>query len=335
MQLVWGRVSSPSGVAGTVEKRFTFQVRAPFVAEFSCERENAQAACLPIRPMTLSFNAPVPRKLAAAIRLKSPLESIKPQMGGEDEGPAAEGLVSSVRFAAPLAESTAFQLELPKGLKDAAGRALSNADSFPLRVATGGMPPLAKFAAAPFGVVERLAEGPQTPALLPVTLRKVEAALRVQGLQPGVKRRLWAKVSTLRPENDADIIAWFRKVQQYNNYMVERKQARRDVKALPQVLDDDKHYVQSRMVSLLSASRACVRWTCPRRSGYRPAPVRGGGYSRWRRVSMWWRLRRPCWVPRCSMRATAQRAPWLCVPRRWSPTWGAFQSWAARTPWPG
>ncbi|MCB1987142.1 MAG: hypothetical protein KDE69_01965, partial [Burkholderiaceae bacterium] len=61
------------------------------------------------------------------------------------------------------------------------------------------------------------------------------------------------KVSTLRPENDADIIAWFRKVQQYNNYMVERKQARRDVKgALPQVLDNDKYYVQSRMVSLLS-----------------------------------------------------------------------------------
>ncbi|MCB1987143.1 MAG: alpha-2-macroglobulin, partial [Burkholderiaceae bacterium] len=148
VQLVWGKgVVTPSGVAGTVEKRFTFQVRAPFLAEFTCERENAQAACLPIRPMTLSFNAPVPRKLAAAIRLKSPLESIKPQTGGEDEGTAAEGLVSSVQFAAPLAESTEFQLELPKGLKDAAGRALSNADSFPLRVATGGMPPLAKFAA--------------------------------------------------------------------------------------------------------------------------------------------------------------------------------------------
>jgi hypothetical protein len=40
------------------------------------------------------------------------------------------------------------------------------------------MPPLAKFAAAPFGVVERFAEGPHGPALLPVTLRNVEAALR-------------------------------------------------------------------------------------------------------------------------------------------------------------
>ena len=38
------------------------------------------------------------------------------------------------------------------------------------------MPPLAKFAAAPFGIVERFAEPePATPALLPVTLRNVEA----------------------------------------------------------------------------------------------------------------------------------------------------------------
>ena len=274
VQLVWGKgVVTPSGVAGNVEKRFTFEVRAPFLAEFTCERENAQAACLPIRPMTLSFNAPVPRKLAAAIRLKSPLESIKPQTGGEDEGTAAEGLVSSVQFAAPLAESTEFQLELPKGLKDAAGRDLSNADSFPLRVATGGMPPLAKFAAAPFGIVERLAEGPQTPALLPVTLRKVEAALRVQGLQPGGDAAPAGKVSTLRPENDADIIAWFRKVQQYNNYMVERKQARRDVKGvLPQVLDGDKYYVQSRMVSLLSGQPGVRALDLPKPVSTDPRP---------------------------------------------------------------
>ena len=68
MQLVFGKgVATESGVPNTVEKRFDYQVREPFAAEFSCERENAQAACLPIRPMQLSFNAPVPRKLALAI----------------------------------------------------------------------------------------------------------------------------------------------------------------------------------------------------------------------------------------------------------------------------
>ena len=76
MQLVYGKgVSAPSGIANSVEKRFTFTVREPFSANFSCERENAQSACLPIRPMSLNFNAPVPRKLAEAIRMKSGKDS--------------------------------------------------------------------------------------------------------------------------------------------------------------------------------------------------------------------------------------------------------------------
>jgi hypothetical protein len=71
-------VATPSGVANTTERRYNFQVREPFAVSFSCERENAQAACLPIRPMALSFNAPVARKLAEAIRLKSASDSFKP-----------------------------------------------------------------------------------------------------------------------------------------------------------------------------------------------------------------------------------------------------------------
>jgi hypothetical protein len=52
VQMVFGKgVATPSGVPNAVEKRFAFTVREPFSAEFNCERENAQAACLPIRPM--------------------------------------------------------------------------------------------------------------------------------------------------------------------------------------------------------------------------------------------------------------------------------------------
>ena len=70
IQLVYGKgVSTPSGVPNSVEKRYNFTVREPFSASFNCERENARSACLPIRPMSLNFNAPVPRKLAEAIRL--------------------------------------------------------------------------------------------------------------------------------------------------------------------------------------------------------------------------------------------------------------------------
>ena len=281
VQIVFGKgVATPSGVPNAVEKRFAYKVREPFSAEFSCERENAQAACLPIRPMQLTFNAPVPRKLALAIRLKSAQDTLKPQAdaGGDDQ--PADSVVSSVSFAAPLAENTAFSIELPKDFKDASGRALRNVDSFPLKVATGGMPPLAKFAASPFGIVERFAEGPagdKPPALLPVTLRNVEAALRVQGLQAGGADKAGTapagKVSTLKPRTDADIIAWFKKVRQYDDYTVDRRQARKDVTGpLPRVLDNDKDYVQSRMVSLLAGKSGVKTLDLPKPASNDPRP---------------------------------------------------------------
>jgi uncharacterized protein YfaS (alpha-2-macroglobulin family) len=272
VQLVWGKgVATPSGVPNTVEKRYTYQVRAPFTAEFTCERENAQAACLPIRPLMVTFNAPVPRKLAAGLRLKSAQEVVKPQLQEEEGGGApaqqADELVTSVQFGPPLTENATYALELPKGLKDASGRPLANAQSFPLKVATSGLPPLAKFAASPFGIVERFAEGPQGPALFPVTLRNVEPGLRVQGLQAGTDTQpSRGKVSTLRPTQDADIIAWFHKVQRYDRFLIDRSQARRDVKGtLPKVLEqEDKDSVQTRMVSLLGGQQGVRALDLPR-----------------------------------------------------------------------
>ena len=256
MQLVYGRgVATPSGVANAVEKRFAYQVRQPFTAEFACERENAQSDCLPIRPLRLAFNAPVTRKQAQGIRLKGGGQTLMPTMDGAQEGDA---LVDAVAFAAPLTAQTRFTLELPADFQDASGRRLGNVASFPLKVATGPMPPLAKFAAAPFGVVERYAEGPDGPALLPVTLRNIEAQLDAKTLQPGAGQG--GKVSTLRADSDADIIAWLRKLQRYDDHYVDRKQALRDVKGpLPKVLDErDGDQVQARMLSLL-AGQAGVR----------------------------------------------------------------------------
>lgn len=269
IQLVYGTgVTTPSGVANSVEKRYNFQVREPFSASFSCERENAQSACLPIRPMRLDFNAPVPRKLLEGIRLKSPKDTLKPTFDAEGD---SDNVLNNVSFKPPLAEQTQYTLELPKDFKDASGRPLNNADSFPLKVATGAMPPLAKFAAAPFGIVERFAEpGAKAgdPALLPVTLRNVEAALKAQGLTPSS-----GKVSDLQPKTDADIIAWFRKVQRYDNYQVERKIAAADIKsALPRVVDDNKNYVQSRMLSLLAGQPGVKTLDLPQPASGDPRP---------------------------------------------------------------
>ncbi len=145
----------------------------------------------------------------------------------------------------------AFSVELPAGFQDASGRAPDNAANFPLKVATGVMPPLAKFSAAPFGIVERFAEPDakaDTPALLPVTLRRVEAALKTSALMPA------GQVSDLNPKSDAEIIAWFRKVQRFDAFTVPRAVAARDVKGpLPRALDaGERDRVQSRMVSLLA-----------------------------------------------------------------------------------
>jgi hypothetical protein len=118
VQLVFGKgVATPSGVANAVERRFNYRVREPFEISFSCERENAQAACLPMRPMSLRFNAPVPRKLAEGLRLVSPQQTFKPTL--EEGGGDGDAVVNSVEFAAPLPEQTAMTLELPRGFADA------------------------------------------------------------------------------------------------------------------------------------------------------------------------------------------------------------------------
>ncbi|WP_092130603.1 alpha-2-macroglobulin [Polaromonas sp. YR568] len=274
VQLVYGKgVATPSGVPNSVEKRYNFQVREPFSASFNCERENAQAACLPIRPMSLNFNAPVPRKLAEAIRLKGEKDTLKPTF--EEGNTDGDNVVTGVTFKPVFPEQAQFTLELPKDFKDASGRTLRNAENFPLKVATGAMPPLAKFAASPFGIVERYAEPntkPGDPALLPVTLRNVEALLPVKGLTPGAAPA--GKVSDLQPRTDADIIAWFRKVQRYDEYQVSRRAAAADVKGpLPKALEaQDKDYVQSRMVSLLGGQPGVKTLDLPKPVNNDPRP---------------------------------------------------------------
>ena len=268
VQVVFGKgVATPSGAANAVEKRFNFQVREPLEANFQCERENAQSACLPIRPMHLSFNAPVTKKLLRGIRLQSGTETIKPIFDGESEGgPDDDSVANHLRFGGVLPELTQFTVVLPKDFKDASGRSLRNADSFPLKVATGAMPPLAKFAAAPFGIVERFAE-PNGVALLPVTLRNVEAALSVQTRAAGT-------VSALKPESDADIIAWFGKVQRYDNSTVSRHMAAQDVKSpIPKSIDaNDRSEVQSRMLSLLQGQTNVKTLNLPQLQNQDPRP---------------------------------------------------------------
>ncbi len=208
MRLVWGRGITAAGDASLVlraEQRFQWPVRPRLLAEFGCERENARAACLPLKAMTLSFNAPVPRALAEAVRLV-------PAGGGAARTPRVEGegpVVTGLSFPAPLPADTRFTLTLPAALVDESGRPLANAASFPLAMATGALPPLARFAASPFAVIEAPPPRSAEPALLPMTLRHVQPDLAGGAAAQGALRTLSLPAAT----PDLALLQWIVRLQ--------------------------------------------------------------------------------------------------------------------------
>jgi hypothetical protein len=225
LRLVWGAgiATLPTAGAAAVPTRapqvFEYRVRPRWLAEFSCERERAAAPCLPLAPLRLRFNAPLAREQALAIRLV-PLDAA----GGTGErkplpDDANSHSIDSIRFAAPLPESARFRIVLPADLRDAGGRALSNAASFPLEVATGTMPPLAKFAAAPFGIVEAPTR-PGEPALVPITLRHVHTMLPgARGQAQLASKRLDAR------SDDAEILRWLARLERYHERQITARAA--------------------------------------------------------------------------------------------------------------
>ncbi|GBF48695.1 alpha-2-macroglobulin family protein [Leptospira ryugenii] len=175
IQLVWGKgIKAKLGGEVSQEEVHQFTVRPAFSVNFSCERVNAKANCIPILPMSLSFNASVLRKDLQKISLRGADGTMYPSSVSK-EVPGEEGSFY-VSFAGPFPESSEFTIEIPNELRDEMGRKLANQESFPLKVKTGEFPPLAKFAAQ-FGILESKAN----PAL-PVTVRNLEAQLPLKKL---------------------------------------------------------------------------------------------------------------------------------------------------------
>ena len=269
LRVVWGRgiaAQANPKVATSVEQRLRFSVRAELSAEFSCERERANAPCLPIRPMSLRFSAPIAREVAARIRLVPATgEGLAPVVDKDDK--AAE--VRAVTFPIPLAENASFRIELPRDLKDNAGRTLANASSFPLKVATGDAPPIAKFAAAPFGVIER------ADPLLPVTLRHVQGDLRPAAAA--------GQVRVKRLATDADILEWYARLQHYHETQLSAKELGLPQKEWFTTQDDAdakgkplkrrvERFVATREVSLLKSDAGAKRLDLPQLAGGDPRP---------------------------------------------------------------
>lgn len=207
--LVWGAgiaAAANESVRTRTDRRFRFSVRAPLTAELSCERERANAPCLPIRPITVSFSEPIAREMALKVRLKAKDGAAVSALTQTDPDQQSAKWLSTVRFPAPLAEQQEYLLELPAGIKDESGRPLSNGPSFPLKVRTSDAPPLAKFAAAPFGIIEW---EPTGSSLVPLSLRHVQG-----DLQPRASGHLRIK----RLTDDIEILRWYGRMFRQNEW---------------------------------------------------------------------------------------------------------------------
>ena len=199
VRLVWGKgVATANGVATIEPRHFDYKVRPAFTASFSCERENARAGCMPLSPLTLSFSAPIGRDMAKKIVLAGGGRKYAPVIEGDDN---AE-MVTLLTFKPNFPENARLSLELPPRLVDDAGRPLANASLFPMHLNMAAYPPLAKFAAAPFGIIE-LDDAPAAP----VTVRGIEAAAAPM-------------LASLKVEGDAAIMAWLKRLNRYHESTV-------------------------------------------------------------------------------------------------------------------
>ncbi len=237
--LVWGKgIESLSGVPTSQDQKLPFRARPPFTANFTCHRENPNAACIPFLPMTLQLSAPVPISYANRITLTGPGNSVYHPKLERNGSEVKTDFVSYITFAGPFPETSSFTVNLPSEMKDDAGRELSNKDRFPLNVRTAEYPPLAKFSSR-FGIIE------SADPVLPVTLRNLEPEVKARMLDMAVSKGLVQRTAdsvvdttkkvgkaitslfsdkkeveesvtgkVKRLESEEDIIVWLRKVEQ-------------------------------------------------------------------------------------------------------------------------
>ena len=209
--LIWGKgIKSQSGIATSEDQTLSFKTRKVFEAKLVCERESAKAGCIPLTPMSLNFTAPISAAQAKQIALVAP-DGTRQFAKLSDPGE-----VSSLSFHGPFKESSDYKIELGTKIVDNSGRELANASRFPMTVATGECPPLAKFSAR-FGILE------QADPVLPVTVRNLEAQiagdqLQVSGLVPSgsslrdLMTRIEATLWRVPAPKAADVLSWLNRV---------------------------------------------------------------------------------------------------------------------------
>lgn len=262
-----------AGVPSVDAQMFEYTVRPAFKATMNCLRENSSQPCNPVSAIDLRFSAPVARADAARVRLKVGDAKRSPALSEDEDGQA----VQRVSFEGPFPEDESLELDVPEGLNDDAGRPLSNAEQFPLAFRTAEFPPLAKFAASPFGIIERFANVPPgngeagDPASMAVTLRNVEAQLLTRELQQSA-----GKVSDYTVHDDKEVLLWFSRLNRMNESAWSRAQYKA-IMAGRRPASDRGERIDSRQVSVLEGREGVRTLALPGagRQGPRPFEVVG------------------------------------------------------------
>ncbi|MEN9560167.1 MAG: hypothetical protein RLZZ502_1378, partial [Pseudomonadota bacterium] len=199
---------------GKIKNDKNYQVRAEFSAKLECTRLNARANCAPVAPVVLQLSTPVPKQKAAQMFLQDAAGKKHPASFDADS--ASVSNVSSVYFAPPFDAKQTAQLHLGQALTDESGRALANAQDFPMKVVFDEMPPLVKFSGR-FGILERGSK--DAPALLPVHVRNIEPMLKVQVLDAkdawalGDRKSRAIQGKVLRVTHEEGIRQWYESFQ--------------------------------------------------------------------------------------------------------------------------
>jgi uncharacterized protein YfaS (alpha-2-macroglobulin family) len=181
----WDAVSPASFAAADYLR---FKVRSGDWLEFACGRENREAGCNPLSPVTVTIRD---RALAEADLKRFALRDAAGKLVRPLPDDVGFGLLRWPR----LAPETSYTLVVPPGLREE-GTGTPLPPARPVSFKTAPYPPLVKFARS-FGILERNAD----PAL-PITVRNLEAI-------PGAPRGTAAQLRRLRVTGEAEMIRWY------------------------------------------------------------------------------------------------------------------------------
>ena len=153
---------------------FSFNVAKAFKANFTCERETAQSDCVPLGQMYVQFSDEISASELKNIYLqKSNGEKIFPT---ELKTANPKSTLAAANFKGPFLANTKYSL-IVNGVKSLNKEALSNQNSFPLKISTADLPSLLKVERN-FMVLE------SSNPTLPVTLRNIENPLKTKEYLP-------------------------------------------------------------------------------------------------------------------------------------------------------